>query len=140
MAEFFECGVEWGHFFGVLEKSTKLGFSSRGEDHFHDDGEIEDCAVEDVEIRFVSKVEAASLSAAGSDSIEVGGVTVNHVAGMVANGTIGVGGTMVEKLVGGTFGGFHGGGWVRRVFAEGCENGGVNGMTIKRKVPMICCR
>ena len=65
MAEFFECGAEWGRFFGVVEKSTKLGFSSRGEDHFHDGGEIEDGAIEDVRIYFVSEVEVASLSAVG---------------------------------------------------------------------------
>ena len=40
-------GVEWGHFFGVVEKSPKLGFSSRGEDHFHDGSEIEDGTIED---------------------------------------------------------------------------------------------
>ena len=76
MAEFFKCGVEQGCFFGVVEKSTELSFGSRGEDHFHDGGEIEDGAIEDVGIHFVSKVEVASLLAVGSDSIEVGGVTV----------------------------------------------------------------
>ena len=76
MAEFFECGAEWGHFFGVVEKSTELSFSNRGEDHFHDGSEIEDGTIEDVGICFVSEVEVASLSAAGSDSIEVGGVAV----------------------------------------------------------------
>ena len=76
MAKFFECGVERGRFFGVVEKSTELSFGSRGEDHFHDGGEIEDGAVEDVRIHFVSEVEVASLSATGPDSVEVGGVTV----------------------------------------------------------------
>ena len=112
MAEFFECGAEWGCFFGVVEKSTKLGFSSRGEDHFHDGDEIEDGAIEDVRIYFVSEVEVASLSAVGSNSVEVGGATVefkNHVTGMVVNGAIRVGGTIVKKLVAGVFGSFCGG-------------------------------
>ena len=76
MAKFFKCGVEQGCFFGVVEKSTELGFGSRGEGHLHDGSEIEDGTIEDVRIYFVSEVEVASLSAAGSDSIDVGGVTV----------------------------------------------------------------
>ena len=76
MAESFECGVEHLCFFGVVEKSTELGFGSRGEDHFHEGGKIEDGTIEDVRICFVSEVEVASLSAAGSDSIEVGGAAV----------------------------------------------------------------
>ena len=69
MAEFLECGAEWGRFFGVVEKSTELSFGSRGEDHFHDDSKIEDGTIEDVGIHFVSEVEVASLSAVGSDSV-----------------------------------------------------------------------
>ena len=63
MYEFFKWG---GRFFGVVEKSTELCFGSRGEDNFYDNSEIKDGAVEDVGIHFVSKVEVASLSAAGS--------------------------------------------------------------------------
>ena len=63
-------------FLAVVEESTKLSFSSRGEDHFHYGSEIEDGAIEDVRICFVTKVEVASLLAVGSDSIEVGGVAV----------------------------------------------------------------
>ena len=52
---------------------------------------------------------------------------------MVANGAIGVGGTIVKKLVAGTFGSFHGDGLVGREFTEGHENGGVNSMAIKKE-------
>ena len=52
---------------------------------------------------------------------------------MVANGAIGVGGTIVEKLVAGAFGSFHGSGLVGREFAEGHENGGVNSTAIKKE-------
>ena len=53
--------------------------------------------------------------------------------GMVVNGAIGVGGTIVKKLVAGTFGSFCGGGLVGREFTECCEKGGVNSTAIKKE-------
>ena len=52
---------------------------------------------------------------------------------MVVNGAIRVGGTIVKKLVAGAFGSFCGGDLVGREFAEGHENGGVNGTAIKKE-------
>ena len=52
---------------------------------------------------------------------------------MAANGAIGVGGTIVKKLVAGTFSRFCGSGLVGRESTECCENGGVNSMAIKKE-------
>ena len=91
-----------------MEKGAKFRFGGRGQDHFHNGGEMEDGAVEDVGIGFVAKEEMTALAAAGTDCIEVRGVAgkfEDHVARMVADCAGGVGGAVVEKLVARAFGG-----------------------------------
>ena len=85
-----------------MEKKAKFRFGGRGQDHFHNGGEMEDGAVKDVGIGFVAKEEMTTLAAAGTDCVEVRGVAVkfeDHVTGMVSDGAGGVGGAVVEKLV-----------------------------------------
>ena len=85
-----------------MEKGAKFRFGGRGEDHFHNGGEMEDGAVEDVGIGFVAKEEMSAVLDPCPYGIEVRGVAVNfedHVTGVIADGAGGVAGAVVKKLV-----------------------------------------
>lgn len=112
VAHFFKDCADDGSFFHVDEESTDFGFGSSGGDVFEDTRGVENGGVVDFGFsRGVAEVEVATRAAACFGCVEIAGVTVDfetHVTGVVFNDGVGMGGTVVEELVGVVVGGFGG--------------------------------
>jgi hypothetical protein len=108
VAHFFEAGADGTSILEVVEEGTQFRFGGTGEDLVHGVAEDVDWSIQwwwrEGWIRgTVAQVVVASGSGAGISFREVGGIAVNvedHVTGMVADGSIGVGSTVVQELGG----------------------------------------
>ena len=112
VSEFFEGDSEWACFTTIVEEGSKFSFSGTGKHFAHDVAHDMDGAV--VGRSWVSgvwrfggvlgvaaEVVIAGCTGASLGGGEIGGITVNmedHVAGVEAYHSVGVGGTIIKSL------------------------------------------
>ena len=136
MAELDESLADGATNLCVVVGSSHIRFGSTAHDIPEDVDISQDGSIERGSIRVISEVVVATNSGVGFGAAEVGGISVDavdHLAGLVADDSIRMGGSVVEELDSGLGSGLSAMGLFRAEFVEGNQHGVVHGTAVEEE-------